>query len=209
MVRAVLLDALGTMVELEPPWPRLARALGGEVAEADVRAAFAAEMDYYRDHLHEGTDPESLAELRERCAAVLSAELRREVGAATMMAAIRFRAYPDAGPALAELRGRGVRLVCVSNWDCSLPDVLRRTALAERLDAVVVSALHGASKPDPGIFTAALELAGCRPDEALHVGDRDEDDAGARGAGIAPLRIDRSGGGEITSLAEIVEHLGR
>jgi putative hydrolase of the HAD superfamily len=209
MVHAVLLDALGTMIELEPPWARLARALGDELAEEDVRAAFEVEMDYYRDHLHEGTDPESLAGLRERCAAVLSGELRREVGAATMMAAIRFRAYPDAVPALAELRRRGLRLVCVSNWDCSLPEVLRRTALAERLDAVVVSALHGAPKPDPGIFAAALELAGSRPDQALHVGDRDEDDAGARAAGVAALRIDRSGGGQIASLAEIVEHLDR
>ena len=197
------------MIELEPPWPRLARALGDEIPEQEVRVAFEVEMDYYRDHLDQGTSPESLAELRERCAAVLSRELGREVGAATMMAAIRFRAYPDAAPALAELRGHGMRLVCVSNWDCSLPSVLRQTALAGRLDAVVVSALHGAPKPGPEIFAAALELAGCGPHEALHVGDRDEDDAGARGAGIAPLRIDRSGGGQIASLTEIVEHLDR
>jgi hypothetical protein len=32
---------------------------------------------------------------------------------------------------------------------------------------------------------------------------------GARGAGIEVLRIDRDGGGDIASLDEIVEHLGR
>ena len=64
-------------------------------------------------------------------------------------------------------------------------------------------------KPDPAIFAPALELAGCAPSEALHVGDRPEEDlAGAEAAGIRGLLIDRNGGGGITSLAEIEDHLG-
>ena len=86
-------------------------------------------MSYYRDHSHEGRDPDSLAELRARCAAVLSGALGREVPVETMMSAIRFRAFPDAAPALAELRGLGLKLVCVSNWDASLPEVLERCGL--------------------------------------------------------------------------------
>jgi HAD superfamily hydrolase (TIGR01509 family) len=74
---------------------------------------------------------------------------------------------------------------------------------------VVTSAGAGARKPDPEIFRRALELAGCAPEEALHVGDTPEEDAaGARAAGITPLLIDRSGGGgDISSLAEIDQHL--
>ena len=207
MIRCVLLDALGTLVELEPPWPLLAAELGVDDSE-NVEGAMRAEMRYYRDHSHEGRDAESLADLRRRCAAMVSSELEREVTPEQLMAAIRFRAYPDAPPALEELRALGLRLVCVSNWDISLPSVLARCGLADGLDAVVTSAAAGARKPDPAIFAAALTIAGCGPDEALHVGDTvDEDIHGARAAGIRALLIRRGGGGDIDSLAAIRHHL--
>jgi putative hydrolase of the HAD superfamily len=203
VTRCVLLDALGTLVRLEPPWDHL----DGEPSEP-LERAFRAEMSYYREHSDEGRDPESLAALRRRCAAILSAELGREVAVEEMMAAIRFRAYPDAAPALAELRALGVRLVCVSNWDYSLPDVLARVGLADELDGVVTSAAVGARKPDPRLFEAALEVAGCAADEALHVGDTPTEDVeGAKAAGIRALLIDRDGGGNIESLRAIRHHL--
>jgi putative hydrolase of the HAD superfamily len=208
MTRCVLLDALGTLVALEPPWIHLAAELGVEPDERLVRAV-RAEIRYYRDHSHEGRDAPSLADLRRRCAAILSSELGREVPVGTMMAAIRFRAYDDAAPALGELRAEGLRLVCVSNWDVSLPDVLARCGLGGLLDLVVTSAAVGARKPDPRIFEVALERAGCRAQEAIHVGDTpDEDLAGARAAGIRALLIDREGDGDIGSLAAIRHHLG-
>jgi putative hydrolase of the HAD superfamily len=211
MIRAVLLDALGTLVELEPPWEHLPAGPRGDLPAERVRAAFRAEMAYYRDHSHEGRDPASLLELRARCAAVLSEGLGRGVTVEEMMAAIRFRAYPDAPPALEELAARGLRLVVVSNWDCSLQEVLARVGLAEHLDGVVSSAEAGARKPAPEIFARALELAGVGPPEAVHVGDTPEEDrAGALAAGIRPLIIDRRGdGGDIASLGELTATLGR
>ena len=198
-----LLDALGTLVRLEPPWDHL----DGEPSEP-LERAFRAEMSYYREHSDEGRDPDSLAALRRRCAAILSAELGREVAVEEMMAAIRFRAYRDAAPTLAELRALAVRLVCVSNWDYSLPDVLARVGLADELDGVVTSAAVGARKPDPRLFEAALEVAGCAADEALHVGDTPTEDVeGAKAAGIRALLIDRDGGGDIESLRAIRHHL--
>ena len=171
-------------------------------------AAVRAEMDYYREHCHVARDESSLGELRERCAEVLSRGLNREVDVDTMMRSIRFRAYPDAAPALAELRERGLRLVCVSNWDCSLPDVLRRCGLADALDVVVTSASAGARKPDPAIFASALALAGCEADELVHVGDTPEEDVvGAGAAGARALLLDRDGGGDIASLSEIAGRL--
>ena len=206
--RAVFLDALGTLVALEPPWTHLARELGVP-EDARLASAVRAEMAYYKAHSHEGVDAGALAELRARCAALLARELGREVPVERMMAAIRFRAYADAAPALERLRALGLRLVCVSNWDCSLPAVLARCGLGELLDGVVTSAGSGTRKPDPAIFRAALELAGCRPAEAIHVGDTHaEDVVAAEGAGIAALLIDRDGsGGQIASLAEIEAHL--
>jgi putative hydrolase of the HAD superfamily len=206
--RAILLDALGTLVELEPPWIGLREALGTGIPEETLITATRAEMNYYRDHSHEGRDAESLADLRSRSAAVLSRGLGLEVSAQTLVEAIRFRAYPDAAPALAELRSRGLRLICVSNWDISLGDVLGRCGLSALIDGVVGSAEAGVRKPDPEIFAAALRLAGAGHSEALHVGDSAEEDlAGAGAAGIRALLIDRGGGGDIASLGEIADHV--
>ena len=87
--------------------------------------------------------------------------------------------------------------------------MLERCGIGVLLDGTITSAETGSRKPDPVIFERALELAGCRAGEALHVGDTaDEDVAGARAAGIRPLLIDRDGGdGDITSLEEIDQHL--
>jgi 2-haloalkanoic acid dehalogenase type II len=210
VVSAVFLDALGTLVELEPPWVSLRERVPAEVSDERLQIAIRAEMAYYREHSQEGRDADSLADLRERCAALISNELGVEVGARDLVESIRFGAYPDAEPALLGLRERGMRLLAVSNWDCSLSAVLERCGLGELLDGVVTSAEVGASKPDPAIFRAALERAGSAPDQVLHVGDTPEEDlAGARAAGIRALLIDRSGdGGDIASLAEIDQHLG-
>jgi putative hydrolase of the HAD superfamily len=209
MTRAVFLDALGTLVELEPPWLSLRDRIPAEVNDEELERAVRAEMAYYREHAHEGRDEESLADLRERCTRLISDELGVELSAEELVDAIHFQAYPDARPALDSLRDRGLRLIAVSNWDCSLGRVLERCGLAAALTGAVTSAEVGVPKPDPAIFEAALELAGCAPAEALHVGDTpDEDVAGARAAGIRPLLLDRDGGsGDIASLAEIEEHL--
>lgn len=209
MTRAVFLDALGTLVELEPPWISLRDRVPDEVSDERLMAALRAEMAYYRDHAHEGRDERSLAELRERCAALVSRELDIEISVDELVEAIRFSAYPDAAPALSGLRDRGLRLITVSNWDCSLPRVLERCGLEGMLDGTVTSAGAGARKPDPAIFEAALELAGCEPEQALHVGDTEEEDVvGARAAGVRSLLLDRDGrGGDITSLEQIDQHL--
>lgn len=212
-MRAVLLDALGTLVHLEPPAPRLREALaaaGHEVTLTDARRAFAAEIAYYLDHHLEGHDGPSLEDLRDRCAAVLGAELGLAPSRvrAPMLDALRFRAFEDAPPALAELRSRGLALVVVSNWDCSLGRVLAAAGLAPLIDGVVSSAGVCAAKPDPGPFRRGLELAGVAPQEAVHVGDSPENDlAGARAAGVRGVLLARQGGGPpgaIRSLAELV-----
>jgi putative hydrolase of the HAD superfamily len=161
-------------------------------------------MAFYKEHSHEGHDESSLAALRARCADILSWELDREVPVETMMDSIRFQVFPDVPDALADLRARGLRLVCVSNWDVSLPEVLDRCGLGAALDGVVTSAGSGSRKPDPVIFSQALELAGCAADEAVHVGDTlEEDVAGAEAAGIRALLLDRDGGGDIDSLGAV------
>jgi putative hydrolase of the HAD superfamily len=193
----VLLDSFGTLVSMEPPGPRLAARLGIGLERAE--AAFRAEIAYYIAHHVEGRDAQSLGDLRDRCAEVM----RQAVGdpdldlatvRAAMLDSIRFHAYPDAAPALGALRARGLKLVVASNWDCSLPQVLEDAGLGSLLDGVVSSASVGADKPAPAVFDAALELAGCPPERAVHVGDSVAKDVeGAAMAQIRPVLIDRDG----------------
>jgi putative hydrolase of the HAD superfamily len=206
--KAVFLDALGTMVDLEPPWVGLRAALGNGIPDQRLVAAVRTEMAYYKAHSDEGRDAESLADLRRRCAELLSRELGTEVSTKMLVDSIRFAAYPDAAPALRRLREVGLTLICVSNWDISLEQVLDRCGLAELLDGAVSSAAAGARKPDPAIFDPALELAECEASEAIHVGDtREEDVEGAEAAGIRVLLLDRDGGGDISGLEGVAERL--
>lgn len=203
MIRAVTIDALGTLVHMQPPGPRLREELraraGVEVSEEQATAGFAAEIRYYLAHHLEGGNAESLERLRDRCAEVMRDALGIEgvelrVVREAMLAALHFEAFPDAAPALEQLRSRDVRLVAASNWDSSLPQVLERTGLAGLLDGVVSSAAAGAAKPDPRLFEAALELAQVAPDQALHIGDRPENDIdGARAVGMHVALIARDG----------------
>jgi putative hydrolase of the HAD superfamily len=199
---AVLLDALGTLVELQPPAPRLRRKLaeeGFEVSEERAAAGFAAEISYYLAHHLDGSDRERLEDLRDRCATAMMEALElpgldHATARRAMLGALEFTAFPDAGEALAELRARGHRLVVASNWDCSLPDWLGPTGLLEHVDGVVTSAAAGAAKPDPAVFRRALSLAGVDGGEAVHVGDSlDNDVAGARAAGIRAILVQRGG----------------
>jgi putative hydrolase of the HAD superfamily len=200
-IDAVLLDSFGTLVVMEPPARRLRAELaarGVEVDDERARAAFAAEIAYYVEHHVEGRDAASLDDLRTRCARVLRDALGvDDVDLGTvresLLAAIRFEAQPDAAPALRALRQRGLRLVVVSNWDCSLPEVLRAAGLGGLVDAVVTSAEAGAVKPDRRLFEAALAAGGAAPEDALHVGDSvDGDVMGARAAGIRAVFLRRS-----------------
>jgi putative hydrolase of the HAD superfamily len=209
-VRAVLLDALGTLLELEPPAPRLRteleRRFGVEISETDAQRAIATEIAYYRAHLDEGRDAVALAALRRRCAEALReglpdderiAAIDNEALTGALLSSLRFEPFADVRPALAAARAAGRRLVVVSNWDVSLHDVLRRTGLAELVDGAVVSAEVGARKPDIAIFAAALAAAGdVAPGDALHVGDTPEADVeGAWRAGISALLVVRDGAG--------------
>jgi putative hydrolase of the HAD superfamily len=214
----VLLDMFGTLVELQPPGPRLRARLvelaGVDVGEQAAARAFAAEIRHYLAHHVEARDRPALDRLRDDCAAVLHEALcapgiDRSTVRRAMLEALEFRPWPDVEPALRRLRKEGLRLVVVSNWDVSLPEWLDRTGLAPLVDGTVSSAVVGEAKPSPKVFRAGLELAGVAPEEALHVGDSLEADVdGARAAGLRALLLVRAGAmpegvTAIRSLAEL------
>jgi HAD superfamily hydrolase (TIGR01509 family) len=84
---------------------------------------------------------------------------------------------PEAGmkEALAELRGLGVRLGCVSNAFMgagTLNRIMDARGLGEHLELTVSSCDFGRRKPDPSIYREALRLIGVAAEEAVYVGDR-------------------------------------
>lgn len=216
---AVTLDAMGTLVTIEPPGPRLQRSLerrlGRVVDLARCEGAMRVEMRHYRAHCASARDVQSLAALRLDCAALLADALGLGIAGPDILPsltdAIAFRAYPDAAPALAALAGAGLRLAVIANWDISLPEVLARFGLGEQLAAVVTAAEVGAAKPDPKPFRVALERLGVEAADTVHVGDDPETDiAGARAAGLSAVLLDRSGRapgslGDLTGLLSRLE----
>lgn len=202
-VRAVLLDALGTLVELDQPAPRLRAALleraGIDIGLEAAQRGFGAEIGYYLANQMRGSDEPGLELLRDDCAeqmrlAIGRDELDQAVVRAAMLDALAFAVFPDVVPALRDLRGRGLTLIVVSNWDCSLPQWLDRAGLGELVDGAVSSAVVGVAKPAPEVFEAGLELAGIAASEALFVGDSvDNDVLGARAAGLRAVLVQREG----------------
>jgi HAD superfamily hydrolase (TIGR01509 family) len=110
--------------------------------------------------------------------------------------------YPDTVSVLKSLRQNGFRTAVVSNiaWD------IRPVLAAAEVDEFVLSFEVGAAKPDTRIFTAALDRLGVAADEALMIGDSEENDGAARELGcsfalVDPLPISRRPTGLIDALS--------
>jgi putative hydrolase of the HAD superfamily len=129
-----------------------------------------------------------------------------------------WRFYDDVESALRLLRSRGLKIGVVSNWDTRLKTISEGLGLTPLVDFIVISAEVGVRKPDPGIFRMALDRAGVRAEDAIHVGDLLEEDVeGARRAGVRAVLIDRkkritpggppAGVRVVTTLAELMHLL--
>jgi 2-haloacid dehalogenase len=92
---------------------------------------------------------------------------------------------------LSALRERGLHLGIVSNIDDDqLTHLLALAQIAPYFDSILSSEQAQSCKPDPAIFQEALRRAGCRPEEALFVGDTlPQDVAGARQVGLRAVLL--------------------
>lgn len=100
--------------------------------------------------------------------------------------------YPDVLPALVNWRRLGIELGVVSNFDSRIYSVLQSLGLRDFFTSITISTQVGAAKPDPKIFTIALEKHQCPPEAAWHIGDSITDDYnGARTAGLRGIWINR------------------
>ena len=117
---------------------------------------------------------------------------------------------PGAIETLTTLKARGIKLAVVSNWDSLLRGILDSLEISPLLDAIVLSGEVGVSKPDPEIYRIALSQLGVNANEAVHVGDSQENDLqAAQQVGIRTILIDPRGQtpGSVQELKEVVRLL--
>lgn len=121
---------------------------------------------------------------------------------------------PEVFALLRELKQRGFVLGAISDWEETLPEVLSGLGLLDYFDALAISAVVGATKPNALLFEDALAQVGLPPDTCLHVGDWYAlDAAGANAAGMPALLFDwaeRSPNADcprVTTWAQLSEYL--
>jgi len=129
-----------------------------------------------------------------------------------------WRVYDDVFPTLRAVRGRGLGVGVLSNWDYRLPPLLERLGLSD-LAPLVVSAFEGVAKPSPEIFERAAARVNVRPERILYAGDHPDLDLWpAREVGFEAFLVQRPDGRAralegvpearmVTSLTELIERL--
>jgi putative hydrolase of the HAD superfamily len=124
-----------------------------------------------------------------------------ELDAAFAQDGVWSRPAPGSMDGLRALADTGVTLAIVSNSDGTLEERLRAEGICQvgpgngvPMTIVIDSDVVGVAKPDPAIFTIALEACGVAPERALHIGDTVGADVdGALAAGVRPVHLDPYG----------------
>ncbi|MGI5835613.1 MAG: HAD family hydrolase [Chloroflexota bacterium] len=203
-IRAVLFDAGDTLIQM-PRNPALTlqevcRQWGLVVSLEDAGRAYRRSERYYS--LHYLTYKGDLGEFWRRFhgEALLSLGIDDPTGEQADYLSHVFgkegvwAAFPEAASVCQQLQTMGMKLAVVSNGPNNTSDLLAQCGLLHYFDLVVASQALGIQKPDPRIFSFALDRLGVSPQEALFVGDLYEVDVvGARAAGIDAVMIDRHG----------------
>lgn len=83
--------------------------------------------------------------------------------------------YPDTKMIL-EILSKKYKLGVIANQSLGTKERLDNWNIGKYFDVVVASAEAGCAKPDLKIFNLALEQAGCKPNDAVMIGDRLDND---------------------------------
>lgn len=98
--------------------------------------------------------------------------------------------FVDCTQTLQTLRDQGYRLGVIANQEPGTKVRLDGWGLGRFFSVIAASAELGVAKPNREIFLRALELANCKPEHAVMVGDRlDNDIRPAKELGMTTIRI--------------------
>ena len=98
--------------------------------------------------------------------------------------------FADCAKTLQALREAGYRLGVIANQKPGSKERLDAWGLGRFFSVIAASAEMGAAKPDREIFLRALAMADCKPENAVMVGDRlDNDIRPAKELGMTTIRM--------------------
>lgn len=199
-VRAILFDAVGTLIYPDPPvaeaYHRAGQTLVSKWTRAEIAQRFRAAI---KRHPQGSTTSEKLE--RERWERIvydviddvadpqrqLLDQLWRHFGSAGS-----WRLYDDVAPVWLGLARRGYVLGVASNFDSRLRAICRGLPLLDECEHLFVSSEIGFPKPEFRFYRAVEEQLGLPAEQILLVGDDfDADIAGPRAAGWQTMWLRR------------------
>ncbi len=200
MLKAVLFDMDGVIVDTEPEYIRLELRLARENGmpltrkeQARYRGVSAAEMwpDMTRRH-GSPADPERIAQIEyERMGEYYHDGPLRPIHSTVRL----LKRCAKAGLKIA---------IATSSTADNAADVVRRLGLGPYVQAIAVADLVERGKPAPDIFLLAAKLLGVGPGECVVIEDSDKGVQAAKAAGMKAIGLNRHGGGQSLSKADLV-----
>jgi 2-haloacid dehalogenase len=224
-VGACVFDAYGTLLDVHAAVGRHEERLAGQARA--ISSLWRAKQLEYSWILSQAGDYEDFEELTARALDVaLAAHGIADAGLrAALLASYReLDAFPDAAPALAALRARGVATAILSNGSPGMLAAATGAAgLAPLLDAVLSVDDIRLYKPAPRVYALAAMRFACAPRDILFVSGNAWDAYGAARFGCRVLwlnrtshtgagqpeeyGLDRLAEGRITTLAELPDRI--
>lgn len=206
MIRAIAVDAVGTLIHPEPSAAHVYAAVGArfgsrlalEEIQRRFRAAFARQEDIDAANALRTDEGRELMRWRHivaevlddvddprRCFELLYEHFRRPES---------WRVNPDAPAVLGELRRRGYRLALASNFDARLRPIAASLPGLAAIAQLLISSEVGWRKPAPQFFAALGAQLEVPAADVLLVGDdRVNDFDGAIQAGLQAILFDPRG----------------
>ena len=221
-VRAILFDAVGTLIRPEPAvaaaYHRAGRRFGSRLTEAELRTRFS--RSFARLEAEDATERRNRTdEARERerwqqIVAEVFDDVTEQEGLFRDLwehfaTPENWRLFDDAADCLRRLQQRGdIVLGIASNFDRRLERIVAAFPELSPARHVFVSSQLGFRKPAGGFFSAIEQALKLTPKEILLVGDDEENDyLGAKDAGWQAIIIDRdrkqATPGKLRSLVEM------
>ncbi|MFO0877168.1 MAG: HAD-IA family hydrolase [Gemmataceae bacterium] len=202
-LRAILFDAVGTLIHPEPSagaayalyGQRFGSRLEGSVIRRRFAEAFAAEETYDATQAHRTDERRELERWQRivRCVLDDVSEVQTCFDALYQHFAkpTAWRIEPGAGDLLRQLQQRGYLVGLASNFDHRLREVIAGLAGLPPMTHLFISSEVGWKKPAVQFFDCACRAIELPPQQVLMVGDDVENDVeGATRAGMRALLLD-------------------
>jgi putative hydrolase of the HAD superfamily len=216
-VRAVLFDAVGTVLEPAPPasvaYYEAGRRFGSALGPGDVNERYQAAFRRQEslDAAGDGRTDESREAERWRQIVsdvfddVTDVDRLFEHLWQHFASPANWRVFPDVGPVWREIERRGLALGLASNFDARLSSVCRGHEPLAGCRHVFVSSVLQVRKPHRAFFAAIEASLRLPPEQILLVGDNLETDyRAARAAGWQSLLVTR-GSPHATNVVSITD----